>query len=97
MYGTVANIRGKAGQGQALIDNRERWNRERKPRISGAMQWYIFRLDRDPQDMILVAVFESKESYEANASDPEQDRWYQELRSHLEADPHWNDGEIFSA
>ncbi len=61
------------------------------------MQGYIFRLDRDPQDMILVAVFESKESYEANASDPEQDRWYQELRSHLESEPQWNDGEIFSA
>ena len=30
----------------------------------------------------------------ANADDPEQDKWYQEMRQHLEADPAWHDGEI---
>ena len=97
MYGTVAHIRVKAGQGDALLATMEKWNRERAPKVRGNVGGYIFRLDSDPQAMILVAVFQDRESYVANAEDPEQDRWYQELRQNLEADPQWNDGEAFEA
>ena len=40
-----------------------------------------------------IAVFEDKASYEVNADDPGQDKWYRELRANLEADPEWQDGE----
>ena len=96
MYGTVANIRVKAGQEQALIAEMERWSKERAPKVKGVVGGYIFRLDKDPQDMILVAVFQHKETYVANASDPEQDQWFRQFRAHMEADPQWNDGEVFA-
>jgi len=46
--------------------------------------------------MIMVAVFQDRDSYYANAADPEQDRWYRRLRDHLAEDPVWEDGEIIA-
>ena len=51
-------------------------------------------MDTDSQDLILTVVSKDKASYVANAEDPEQNRWYQALRQHLEADPEWHDGEV---
>ena len=50
-----------------------------------------------PDELILVAVFRDRESYRANADDPEQDKWYRQLREHLQADPEWTDGEVVFA
>jgi hypothetical protein len=41
-------------------------------------------------------VFDSEANYRANASDPEQDKWYQELRAMLDADPRWMDGDVLA-
>jgi hypothetical protein len=38
-------------------------------------------------------VFKDKATYDANADDPAQDRWFQSLRALLEADLEWEDGE----
>ncbi len=94
MYGTVAHIRVKAGQEDAIRDWMVQWEKERAPRISGPVATYVYRMDSDSQNLILAVVFKDKESYVANAEDPEQDRWYQAFREHLEADPEWHDGEI---
>ncbi len=94
MYGTVAHMRVKAGQEDALRDWMVRWDQERAPRISGPVASYVYRMDSGPRDLILTVVFQDKESYVANADDPEQDRWFQEMRQHLEADPEWHDGEV---
>ena len=94
MYGTVANLRVKAGQEDELRGWMERWDRERAPRIKGPVATYVYRMDNDPQNLILAVVFESKESYVANAEDPEQDKWYQQMVQHLEAEPEWHDGEV---
>lgn len=94
MYGTVANMRVKAGQEDALRDWMVRWDKERAPTINGPVASYVYRMDNDSQDLILTVVFKDKASYVANAEDPEQDRWYQALRQHLEADPEWHDGEV---
>ena len=94
MYGTVAHIRVKADQGEAVIATMEKWDREMAPKVEGDRGGYLFRLDSDPQEMIMIAVFQDKESYVANAADPETDKWYQEMRQNLEADPVWHDGEI---
>ena len=51
------------------------------------------RPDGRPGELIGVAVFEDKASYQANADDPEQERWYFRLRELLEDDPEWEDGE----
>jgi hypothetical protein len=47
----------------------------------------MLRPDRDPREVVLSALFESRDTYRKNADDPEQDRWYRGLREHLEADP----------
>ncbi len=94
MYGTVAHMRLKAGQENVLPDWMARWDRERAPRINGPVAIYVYRMDSDPRNLVIAVVFRDKESYVANAEDPEQDRWYQEMRQYLEADPEWYDGEI---
>ncbi len=97
MYGTVAHIRVKAGREEALVATMEKWAQEFSPKVEADLGGNLFRLDSDPQEMIMIAVFRDKESYVANADDPETDKWYQELRQHLEADPVWHDGEIIGS
>ncbi|MBI4234430.1 MAG: hypothetical protein HY686_08320 [Chloroflexi bacterium] len=94
MYGTVAHLRPKAGQERAMLALMQEWDRDRKPKVKGAVASYVFKLDKDPRQLVMTVVFQDKASYVANASDPEQDRWYRKLRALLEADPTWEDGEI---
>lgn len=97
MYGTVAHLRVKAGEQQSVVDLMDEWNREQRSKAPGARGGGLYRLDNDPGLMILVAMFDDRESYQANAKDPEQDRWYRRLREHLTEDPAWEDGEIVAA
>lgn len=39
----------------------------------GQVARYVYQMDSDPGEMFLIAVFESKEAYWANAQSPEQD------------------------
>lgn len=92
MYGTIFHMRPKAGNEQDIVRLMEQWDRERRPKVKGAIGSYMFRLDKG--GLMGVAMFDSKENYMANAQDPEQDAWYRRLRELLEADPEWNDGEV---
>jgi heme-degrading monooxygenase HmoA len=65
--------------------------------VPGYVNTYVLRPDERPDELILVAVFRDRESYRANADDPEQDKWYRQLREHLQADPEWTDGEVVFA
>jgi quinol monooxygenase YgiN len=94
MYGTVAQMRVKAGHQDDLIKLIGEWNAERAPKISGAVSGYMVRLDSDPQDMMMIGIFESKESFQANANDPVQDQWFQRIMEHLESETKWHDGEF---
>jgi hypothetical protein len=49
--------------------------------------------DERQDELILIAIFRDRDSYRANASNPEQDRGYRQMREHLAADPEWTDGE----
>jgi quinol monooxygenase YgiN len=95
MYGTVARITIKPGMEQAL----EQLGRdfETQPTPPGMLAQYVYRLERDPSEYVLVVVFASKEAYIANASSPEQDARYRQFRSLLAADPEWLDGTIVQA
>jgi len=97
MYGTVAQLRVKEGKIEEAREIALRWDRERRPKLPGFVASYTFQLDNDPRAVILVAVFDSKESYVANAQDPEQDRWYRQLRETLDADPVWHDGRVIAS
>jgi len=62
--------------------------------VPGQVVTYVYKLDSDPNDYYIIAVFDSKESYLANAQSPEQDARYRQLREILQEDPKWHDGEI---
>ena len=97
MFETVARFRIKPGHQQALLDLQNNWNETRSPAANGAVASYVFKSDRDADEGTLVAIFRDRESYVANAEDPAQNAWYQQMRSHLQADPEWVDGEVISA
>ena len=94
MYGTVAYIRVKSGHQDDLARLMKEWETERKPKVRGALDGYVFKMDADPRDWILVALFEDRESYFDNAGDPEQDAWFRRFMEHLEEEPQWHDGEV---
>jgi len=85
MYGTIARITPKPGMEGAIIQARDDWQRERRSGVRGVVGGYVYRLDKG--GMMLVAVFESKETYRANAEDPAQDQWYRKFRALLASDP----------
>jgi quinol monooxygenase YgiN len=97
MFGTVARVRVQPGHLQALKDVQLEWNETRNPKAIGAVASYVFHSDRDAEECTIVAIFRNRESYVANAAHPEQDAWYQMMRSHLQSDPEWVDGEVIAA
>ena len=93
MYGTVARIRLKPGMEARFLEvDRE----EQAVGIPGYVGAYIYRMDAEPNVYYLVVAFESKEAYVANATSPEQDARYRQMRELFESDPEWHDGEIVS-
>jgi hypothetical protein len=94
VYGTVYRCRPKPGRAHVIEDLAERWLRERAPAIKGFIAQYLIRSETRPGELLGLVLFDSKASYEQNAGDPEQHRWYEQFRNALEADIEWNDGEI---
>jgi quinol monooxygenase YgiN len=93
MYGTIFRMRPKPGQEQAIIDLVNDWESKRRGKVEGAVGALLMRPDSGSGELVGIAVFEDKATYDANADDPEQDRWYQSLRALRDSDPQWEDGE----
>lgn len=91
MYGTVARMTVKPGMEQELAEQLESFEAVKVP---GFIRSTIYRLDGDTNECVMAVVFDSKESYVANAESPEQSARFQEMRALLEGDPVWSDGEI---
>ena len=89
MYGTIARIKIDPTKLQELIEVGQRMDT-----APGQIARYVYRMDADPGEMFLVAVFESKDAYWANAQSPEQHQRFMELRAMLLEDPQWHDGDI---
>ena len=51
-------------------------------------------MDADPNELYLVAIFDSREPYRANAASAEQDAEYRQMLEFLDGEPEWHDGEI---
>ncbi len=95
MYGTIARLHPLEGHVDALRALQETWDRDRRPKVPGAVDSFLFTPDQNPYDrptVFLIAVMEDEPSYRANADDPDQDAWYRQMRSHLADDPDWMDG-----
>ena len=93
MYGTVARLRIKPGMEDKFRAFGEEASTNPPP---GHVAFYVYQMDADSSEYYLVAIFESKEAYHANAASPEQDAAYRKLREVLVADPEWHDGEIIA-
>ena len=88
MYGTIAKMNAKPGAVEELM----KFGSNRKP--AGYIASYVFRSDNDPNEVWLVAIFEDRATYVANANSPEQDKEFRNLMQHLVSEPEWHDGEI---
>jgi antibiotic biosynthesis monooxygenase (ABM) superfamily enzyme len=94
MYGTIARLKAKAGKGAELMT----WGQQVDDiKIAGHIGEFIYRMDADPNEYYMAVVFDSKESYVANANSPDQNNRYEEMLALLESAPEWHDGEIVHA
>lgn len=91
MYGTVAHLLVKPGKAASIHAMFQTMAAALDP---GEIASYVLQPDNDPDRLILVAVFESKAAYIANAGRAETHTRFLELRSHLTDDPVWYDGAI---
>jgi heme-degrading monooxygenase HmoA len=91
MYGTIARLRIQTGRESEMVEHL----REYDPReVPGFVASAFYRADEGGDTYWLAVVFDSKESYQANADSPEQDARYREFRALLMGDPEWHDGEV---
>lgn len=93
MFGTIFRMRPKSGQEQTVEQLFRRWEQERRTRATGFVDGYLLTSRSNPGEMVSVAIFDTEANFRKNAEDPDQDRWYQELRAALQTDPEWNDGD----
>ena len=90
MYGTVAKLTVKPGKFEEMMALMDSYTDD----SPGAVAIYGFRQDSNPEEAYMIAVFESKDSYFANAERPETNASYEKMMEYLEEEPQWNDGEI---
>ncbi len=90
-YGTVARMRVKGGM---LEELRKMTEAEDMMDVPGYVATLVYQMDEDPDELYMAVVFDSKESYTANANSPEQDARYQDFIRLLEGVPEWHDGTI---
>ena len=89
MWGTIARMRVRPDVPEEYLQGQLRaFNTDR---MSGWVSTTFYRSDDDPQELWLVAMFEDKESYRANAESSAQHSVYLTLRACLEDDPEWHD------
>jgi quinol monooxygenase YgiN len=92
MYGTVARMKIKPGKMDDFLKSMEGGSQDRATR--GYMGEIVYKMDSNPNEVMLCVFFKDKESYHANANSPEMNKEYEQYRALLDADPQWNDGEV---
>ncbi len=93
MYGTVARMRLRHGA-EPLF--RAQFDALVHEQLKGWVSTTFFQSGADPLDLWMVGVFDSQESYRANAERPNMDAIYRRMRGCLEADPEWHDGMVMA-
>jgi antibiotic biosynthesis monooxygenase (ABM) superfamily enzyme len=90
MFGTV-------GRAHIKPENREKFaevmNKPEYADVPGYRHGYLMFPENRQNEVVIVAVFDDRESYFKNAADPAQHQRYLEYRALLEDDPEWTDGE----
>jgi heme-degrading monooxygenase HmoA len=91
MYGTVAHLTAAPGKRHLigrLMDARA------VPFAPGWIGSYLYEVDDQPDQAILVVLFDDRQSYHAGAASKEEDEHYLAMRALLTKNPVWNDGEV---
>lgn len=96
MFATIYKLQAIPGQEERLKTLSEAWVRERQPQVAGFVTSYVIQNIAREGEYLGVTIFDSQENYAKSASDPEQDRWYRQMRECLEKDPEWYDGPVIS-
>jgi quinol monooxygenase YgiN len=91
---THFKMRAKPGERQEVIDLFDRWFRDRRPLARGFVRADLSSNINDPDEFIAAACFADKKAYDTMSDNPDQNAWFEELRSHLVADPEWFDGTL---
>ncbi len=91
---TFFRMKAQPGQRQAVIQQFEKWERERKGMARGFIRSILVTSNEDPDELMAGVRFDSTESYAANSDRPETDAWFGELRALLAADPEWFNGTL---
>lgn len=91
MYGTVAKTIVKPENREKLRELSKRQLAERE--VPGYVTSYML-FENDTDVAWLIAVFQDRAAYDANADDPAMDAQYQEYSALMEGPPEWHDGEI---
>ena len=90
MYGTLFRAQLKPGASEQMHKLTEE-EMSARPKIKG---WQRSLVLEDGDDMWVLVVFDSEETYRANAAAPDQDEWYRRRRELMQSDPEWHDGPI---
>ena len=94
MYGTV-------GRAHVKPENRDRLLEVMmKPEyadVPGYRSAFLMFPENREDEVVIVAVFQDRESYFKNADDPVQHQRYLEYRALMEDEPEWSDGEWLDA
>jgi quinol monooxygenase YgiN len=90
MYGTV-------GRAHIRPENREEFVRlitsPEYRQVPGFRRGFLMFPENRENEVILVAMFEDRDSYVRNAEDPTQHQRYLAYRALLDDEPEWSDGE----
>ena len=87
MFVTVSVYMAKAGEEDAIIALHEDWQRNQLPKAKGYLSGELIRDIETPRKFIAIMRFESRESAQALANDPEQNAWFGRLVSLMENAP----------
>jgi quinol monooxygenase YgiN len=60
-------------------------------RMEGWIKTDVYQSVEDPRDVWLIAMFDSEESYRANAESEAQHSMFMMMRACLDSDPEWHD------
>jgi antibiotic biosynthesis monooxygenase (ABM) superfamily enzyme len=94
MYGTIARMKVK----RENVDALRAWAAEAETRqVPGFRSANVLIPDMWNDEVMVVVMFDDKESYTKNADDPAQHQEYVRMRALLEDDPEWTDGEWIAA
>lgn len=94
MYGTIARMQAKEGAASTFLEVTAEIEGAAAP---GQVAVYVYQMDADSREYYMVAMFDSKESYFANANSSEQHARFMRLMTVLEGEPEWHDGAVVYA